>query len=171
MKKLNFTNILSMTALLFSAQSYAGEASLTWNDPAQYTDIKPGIATQKATLSSIQKAFTETFDASATQLPSGYVFNAEITNVDLAGRVDPPQVMNPNLMNTRVLTANYFPAITLNYTLSNAKGEVIQHANDVVVKDMDYLSGTNAASKMTPYYYETRMIKNWFADTIIPAAK
>lgn len=171
MKKFNFTNILLLTSMSFSAQLFAGEAELSWADPSLYTDIKPSIATSKATLANVQKAFTETFQSSAAGLPEGYIFKAEITDVDLAGRVNPPQAVNPNMINTRALTNNYFPSITLNYTLSDAKDEVLLTGHSVIVKDMDYLSGSNATSNTTAYYYETRMIKHWFARTITSVVK
>lgn len=149
----------------------AGEAVLSWADPSRFTDIEPGAGTPKATLASVQRAFTGAFEASAAGLPDGYTFTAIITNVDLAGQVNPPQVMNPNLISTRVLTQNYFPAITLSYELTNAKGVKLVSGDNVLVTDMDYLSRSTSANASTPYYYEDRMIRNWFNRTIVPAAK
>lgn len=151
--------------------SAGGGAELEWADPAKYTDIMPDVGTRAAKLASVQKAFTGVFEAQASQLPDGYLFKARITNVDLAGQVDPPQVMNPNLMNTRVLTANYFPSLLLDYTLTDAGGAVLASGRSVVVSDMDYLSRTTSANASTPYYYESRMIRNWFTRTILPAVQ
>lgn len=159
--------VLSAIALPCSA----GEAVLTWDDPARFTDIAPGAGTPKATLASVQRAFSAAFAQSAAQLPVGYTFTAEITNVDLAGQVNPPQAMDPNLISTRVLTQNYFPALTLNYSLRAADGAVLASAENVVVTDMDYLSRSTSANASTPYYYEARMIRDWFARTILPEAQ
>lgn len=147
----------------------AGEALLSWSDPSRFTDIEPGAGTPKATLASVQRAFTGAFEASAAGLPDGYIFTANISNVDLAGQVNPPQVVNPNLISTRVLTQNYFPSITLSYELSNAKGEKLATGENVLITDMDYLSRSTSANASTPYYYEDRMIRNWFNRTILPA--
>ena len=97
--------------------------------------------------------------------------NGRITNVDLAGQVNPPQVMNPNLISTRVLTQNYYPALTLNYILRDADGAVLASAEKVLVTDMDYLSRSTSANASTPYYYEDRMIRNWFVRTILPEVR
>ena len=159
--------LLSAIALPCSA----GEAVLSWGDPARFTDIAPGTATPKATLTSVQRVFSAAFAQSAAQLPEGYTFIAEITNVDLAGQVNPPQVMNPNLISTRVLTQNYYPALTLNYILRDADGAVLASAEKVLVTDMDYLSRSTSANASTPYYYEDRMIRNWFVRTILPEVR
>ena len=162
---------LFLLGLFAAMPCFAGEAVLSWGDPARFTDIEPGPATPKATLASVQRAFTGTFAASAAALPEGYTFSADISNVDLAGQVNPPQVMNPNLMNTRVMTANYFPSLTLNYTLTDAKGAVVASGDNVLITDMDYLSRSTSANASTPYYYEDRMIRNWFSRTVVPAVK
>lgn len=163
--------ILFLLSILIAMPCAAGEAVLSWSDPSRFTDIEPGAGTPKATFASVQRAFTGAFEASAAGLPDGYTFTAEITNVDLAGQVNPPQVMNPNLISTRVLTQNYFPAITLSYQLSNAKGVKLASGDNVLITDMDYLSRSTSANASTPYYYEDRMIRNWFNRTIVPAVK
>jgi hypothetical protein len=89
----------------------------------------------------------------------------------LAGIVNPPQVVNPNLISTRVMTANYFPALTLNYSLTDADGKVKAAGENVTITDMDYLSRTNSAVSSTPYYYEDRMIRNWFNRAIVSTMK
>ena len=149
----------------------AGEAALSWGDPARFTDIEPGPGTPKATLAGVQRAFGAAFGQSAAALPAGYTFSADITNVDLAGQVNPPQAMNPNLMNTRVLSQNYFPALTLDYTLTDAKGTVVASGDNVLITDMDYLSRSTSANASTPYYYEDRMIRNWFSRTVVPLVR
>ena len=167
----NRLRYLPVLCLFAAMPSVAGEALLTWSDPSRYTDIEPGAGTPKATLAAVQRAFTGAFAAAATGLPEGYTFKADISNVDLAGQVNPPQVMNPNLMSTRVLTANYFPSLTLSYTLTDAKGAILASGENVVITDMDYLSRTTSANASTPYYYEDRMIRNWFGRTVVPAVK
>lgn len=162
---------LFLLGLLAAAPCSAGEAVLQWNDPSRYTDIAPGPGTAKATLASMQRAFTGAFQQSAAALPEGYTFSAVISNVDLAGQVNPPQVMNPNLMNTRVLTQNYFPSIILSYELTGPDGEVLASGNDVLITDMDYLSRSTSVNASTPFYYEDRMIRNWFARAIMPQVK
>lgn len=165
------TQLLFAGLLLASGDSLAGGIELEWTDPEAYTDIAPGIGTRAAKLTSVQNAFAAAFAQSAAALPEGYTFKAEITDVDLAGQVNPPQAMDPNLMNTRVMTQNYFPAIILSYTLTDATGAVLASGENVLVTDMDYLSRTTSANASTPYYYEDRMIRNWFGRTVVPAVQ
>ena len=148
-----------------------GSAELDWADPATFTDIAPGMGTRAAKLAAVQQAFTGAFESGAAQLPDGYLFKARITNVDLAGQVNPPQVMDPNLINTRVMTGNYFPSLRLDYTLTDATGAVLASGQSVVVSDMDYLSRTTSASASSPYYFEQRMIRDWFNRNIVPQVK
>lgn len=163
--------LLSAGLLLASGDCLAGGIELEWADPSTYTDIAPGIGTRAAKLTSVQHAFADAFAQSAAALPEGYLFKARITDVDLAGQVNPPQAMDPNLMNTRVLTQNYFPAIILSYTLTDAGGKVLASGEDILITDMDYLSRTTSANASTPYYYEDRMIRSWFGRSIVPAVK
>ena len=157
------------TALLLAYPSYAAQAKITWTNTAQYSDIQPSTGTKKSTLAGLQKAIDSTFVDMARQLPEGYSFTAEITNVDLAGQVNPPQLIRPGLMTTRVLTNNYFPAITLSYTLTDAKGKIVLDENNYIIKDLDYLSNNTSVSSSTPFFYEVIMVRNWFHKAVLPA--
>jgi hypothetical protein len=160
-----------LLALFTATPCFAGQVVLTWGDPAYFTDIEPGVGTPKATLASMQRAFTGSFSAAATGLPEGYTFKADIRNVDLAGQVNPPQAMNPNLISTRVMTANYFPTLTLDYALTDASGKIQTAGENIIITDMDYLSRTNSVASSIPYFYEDQMIRNWFNRSIMAAVK
>jgi hypothetical protein len=156
---------------LFAMPSYAGQANITWTNTSRYTDIEPGTGTRKSTLAGVQKAIEDAFANAVTQLPVGYTFTADITNVDLAGQVNSPLLFRPEMMSTRVLTNNYFPAITFSYTLMDAEGKIVLNENDFILRDMDYLFSSNLASSSTPYYYEARMVREWLVKTIAPTLK
>lgn len=163
----------------FPAVSAAARAEITWGDPSLYTDIWPSQqVTRATTLKNVKHAFTGAFSESAAALPDGYAFKAAITDVDLAGQVSPPQLLmadpklvnRPQLISTRALTVNYFPAIRLDYTLTDPQGNILLSQEGVVVNDPSYLTRVNAGSTSTPFFYETRMIRDWFGAAIVPAA-
>ena len=166
-------------AISYSTESFAGQAEITWSDPARYTDIWPSQqVTRATTLKNVKHAFTGAFSESAAALPDGYAFKAAITDVDLAGQVSPPQLLmvdpklvnRPQLLSTRALTVNYFPAIRLDYTLTDPQGNILLSQEGVLVNDPSYLTRVNAGSTSTPFFYETRMIRDWFGAAIVPAA-
>lgn len=156
-----------LSTMLLAMPSYAGQAEITWTNTSHFTDVQPSSGTRKSTLVGVQKALDNAFADAAKQLPDGYVFTAEISNVDLAGQVNPPQLIRPGLMTTRVLTNNYYPAITLNYTLTDAEGRAVLNENNFILKDLDYLSNNTSVSSSTPYFYEVTMLRHWFNKVVL----
>lgn len=165
---------------LYPAVSVAGQAEITWNNPSRYTDIWPSQQdTRASTLKNVKRVLTDAFIQSAAGLPEGYVFRADITDVDLAGRVSPPQLLmidsslinKPELIATRALTVNYFPSLTFSFSLTDPSGKVVLADQGTVVNDPIYLSRGKAGSTSTPYFYETRMIDDWFGTAIASAVR
>lgn len=169
-----------LSALAFPAVSAAGQAEISWGDPSGYTDIWPSQqVTRATTLKNVKRVLTAAFTESAATLPEGYVFRADITDVDLAGRVSPPVLLmvdpglinRPELISTRALTVNYFPAIRLDYTLIDPQGNAVLSRQGVLVNDPVYLTRVTAGSTSTPFFYEARMIRDWFGVAIAPAVQ
>lgn len=167
-------------AISHSTVSFAGQAEITWSDPSRYTDIWPSQqVTRATTLKNVKRVLTEAFDEAAAGLPEGYLFKADVTNVDLAGRVSPPPLLliNPGLINkpellaTRTLTVEAIPELQFSYTLLDSAGQVVLPEQEVIVNDPMYLSRVKAGSTSTPFFYEARMIQDWFDGAIASAVK
>lgn len=167
-------------AISYSTDSFAGQAEITWSDPARYTDIWPSQqVTRATTLKNVKRVLTAAFAESAAALPDGYIFEADITDVDLAGRVSPPALLmvdpglinRPELIATRTLTENYMPELKFGFTLTDSDGKVVLAEQEVIVNDPMYLTRVKAGSTSTPFFYEARMIQDWFSVAIASAIK
>lgn len=158
-----------VTTIAFSASVFAGEAKVTWQNPDKYTDIDSGNQGKKSMLRSIDKSFGKEFTELATKLPAGYQLLVTVTNLDLAGEVDPiPSLMMDQI---RVLKDLYFPKMTFDYQILNAGGVSVLEAKAVTLKDMQYLSSIRSAQSSDSYYYERKMIREWFTKDVLPNVK
>jgi hypothetical protein len=61
----------------------------------------------------------------------------------------------------------YFPRLEFDYRVLNASGAVVSEQKGVELKDMSYLSGPRSATTSTSFYYETRMLRDWFKKTLL----
>ncbi len=158
-----------VAAITFSASVFAGEAKITWQNPDKYSDIKSGNQGQKSMLRSIDKSFGKEFTELAAKLPAGYQLLVTVTDLDLAGEVDPiPSRMMDQI---RVLKDIYFPKITFDYQVLSAGGVAVLEGKAVTLKDMQYLSGTRSAKSSDSYYYERKMLREWFTKDVLPNVK
>lgn len=158
-----------LAAVAFSATAFAGEAKVTWQNPEKYTDIRSGNQSQKSMLKSIDTSFSKEFSELAKKLPANYHMAVTVTNLDLAGEVDPiPSRMMDQI---RVLKDLYYPKMTFDYQIHNAAGVAVLEGKDVTLKDMQYLSGTRSTQSSDSFYYERKMIREWFNKDILPNVK
>jgi hypothetical protein len=162
------TGMIAAT-LIFSASASAGEAKVQWQNPESYSDIRSGNQTNKSRMRSIDNALGKEFTELAAKLPEGYRFEVTVTDLDLAGEIDPIPTRSMNQI--RVLKDIYFPRMTLDYRLLDANGAVQMEQKDVKLKDMQYLSETNSVDSNQSYYSERKMIRDWFDKDILPKVK
>ena len=158
-----------VTTIAFSASVFAGEAKVTWQNPDKYTDIDSGNQGKKSMLRSIDKSFSKEFSELASKLPAGYQLLVTVTDLDLAGEVDPiPSRMMDQI---RVLKDIYFPKISFDYQVLSTGGVSVLEGKALTLKDMQYLSSTRSAQSSDSYYYERKMIREWFRKDVLPNVK
>lgn len=165
--KLNHSAIkFAAASLLFlSIPASAGEVTVTWSDPAKFTDIVASNSTDKAYRKSIEKALSAEFKAQAAKLPEGHKMSVNITDIDLAGEVDP--VPSRAGYRVRILKDVYYPQLRFDYKIANQTGATIKEQTGVTIKDAGYLSGAGNAASRQDFYYERQMIKTWFGKDIL----
>jgi hypothetical protein len=157
----------AVLALVLSvpATAMAGEAKMSLLNPDKFTDIKPGNGTDKSFRKGLERAFTQELAKSAKALPAGQVLEVTFTDIDLAGEVDPVDM--PGGYQLRLLMDVYFPRLQFDYRVLDASGAVVSEQKGVELKDMSYLSGPRSATTSTSFYYETRMLRDWFKKTLL----
>jgi hypothetical protein len=157
-------------ALVLSTSASAGEAKLELRNPEKFTDIDSGNQGTKSMLRSISKSLGAEFSELAAKLPAGYQLDVTVTDLDLAGDVDPIPMRGMN--EVRVLRDIDFPRMTFDYRLKDAAGAVRLEQSGVVVKDMQYLSHPKSTkSNVDSFYYERKMIRDWFNADLLPNVK
>jgi hypothetical protein len=159
MKK--FTTILLALFSVVSLQNvaYAATAEVTWTDYEKYRDISAGNNNRKHFRENTFKNFEKHFTKLAEKLPEGQVLKIDVTDVDLAGDT------NAGGMNRlRIVKEIYSPRMNFSYQLVNADGSEIV-SDTVVVKDMNFMTGSNARYRSDSLGYEKKMLDDWFNKT------
>lgn len=160
---------LMVAVMILPASALAGEAAVEWKHPEKYTDIRSGNQTNKSRMRSIDNALGAEFTDMAAMLPPGYRLDVTVTDLDLAGEIDP--VPTRTMSQTRVLKDIYFPRMTFDYRLLDAQGAVQLEEKDMKLKDMQYMSESMSVKTNQSYYSERKMIRDWFNKRILPNVK
>lgn len=96
----------------------------------------------------------------------GKEFVVEVTDVDLAGAVEP---VGRRMEMLRVLRSTGRPAMELRYVLRESGREV--RSGQARLSDLAYQHGFNRYSESDPMRYEKRMIDEWFGAEFLPAGQ
>lgn len=160
---------MAAALLALSAPASAGEAQVEWKNPEKYTDIRSGTQSAESMRNRIAESLGGEFSDLAAQLPPGFRLTVTVTDLDLAGEVDP--IPTRQMRGIRVLKDVYFPRMTFDYRLTDAGGAVRLGQTAVVLKDMQYLSASRTARSDDPFYSERKMIRDWFNKRVLPNVK
>ncbi len=160
---------LLLTAVMGPAMAQAGEAVMIWKSPEKFTDIRPGNSSQRSYSKAIERTFSNELSKMAANLPAGYTLEMAFTDIDLAGEVDPVDL--PGTHQLRLLKDVYFPALRFDYRVLDAGGMAVAENKDVRIKDMGYLMGPKQSHSSDDFYYETRLLKQWFSKELLPSLK
>jgi hypothetical protein len=156
-KKLVMLMCISMPAWV-----HAGESVVKWHDFNDYRDVRASNQTKSSYHKHIANSIEKHVAKLAEQLPTAYKLNLEITELDLAG-----DVHFGGTNEIRVVKPIYFPQLKLNYSLNNEKGEVIGEGSDIKLKDMGFMDKIKMGHDEA-FYYEKRLLTEWFGEEILP---
>ena len=144
---------------MFAAQAYAGEAKITWQDPDNYTDIRPTDETRDAFRNRVFKDLGAVFEDLAKQLPDGVMWDITVTDVDLAGDVRP--MMRAGMNDIRIVKEVYWPRMSIQYKMTDASGKVLAEGKEDI-KDMNFMMNSSGLYGGSSFQYEERMLRDWF---------
>lgn len=134
-----------------------------WVNPKKFTDLSDRMTSSEKFRTHAIKSFEKHFTKLAQNLPEGQSLKLKITDVDLAGRIEPGSFSG--LVNTtdniRIMRNLDIPRIKFEYALMDASGAVIKE-EEVKLKDMNYLNAMRPANHNRPFVYEKRMLTRWF---------
>ena len=152
--------------LLFAAQAgAAATVEVTWENPKDYTDVKPSNESRKHFRNRVFKRLDEHFAKLAEKLPDGQMLQIKVTDLDLAGQVWPASFVGfgSGGSDVRLIKRIDIPRMEFSYKLLGADKQVIQEA-DVKIKDMAFQDRLRSGFRDEPLRYEKHMIKDWFND-------
>lgn len=157
---------LSFTVLA----SGVAEVKVGWQNPEKFTDIRPASGSKKAYQQRVIAEFDKMWSEFAKQLPPGYKFDVVITDLDLAGDVEPMYSgygAGRTMNDIRVVKDIYFPKVSLDYVLYDAKNNEVARANSVKIKDMGFMSSGSLGFGSREFGYEKQMLEKWFHKEIL----
>ncbi|MEI8667100.1 DUF3016 domain-containing protein [Pseudoalteromonas sp. B131b] len=143
--------------------AHAGESIVKWHDFNDYRDVRALNQARGSYHKHIASSFEKHMAKLAEQLPKGYKLNVEFTDLDLAG-----DVRYGGMDEIRVVKPIYFPRIKLNYSLTDKDGNVLNKGSDVELKDMGFMDKIKMGREES-FYYEKRLLTQWFGEQILPS--
>jgi len=150
---------LLTTSLLLSPNAFSASSEVTWTDYKSYRDIDPGNDGRKQFRERTFKDLEKHFAKLAATLPEDQILKIDVTDVDLAGDTNAAGIHR-----TRIIKQLYSPRMNFSYQLLDADGKVIQ-SDEVVVKDMNFMSGSRLKYRNRSLGYEKKMLDDWFEKT------
>lgn len=162
MKKALLPSLFLFAASVAGSSVWAAEASVTWQDPGKYKDIKSDDGKQDEFQAKLFGELEKEFTKQAGHLPAGKLA-VTVTDFDMAGEMR--DIRSGEVQ--RVVIGNYFPQMTMDYTLTDASGAVLSQQQGVVYKDQGFYdadASLRSSRSSSDFYFETTMVRGWFAD-------
>ena len=130
----------------------AGSVEVQWLKPADYSDAGRSNVEREQ----VMRSLGEHLKALGKQLPDGQVLRIEITDLDLAGEVQPFGWHDLRVLRGRA----DWPRMSLRYTLT-ADSRTLK-SGDARLHDMGYLFSSSLGKHQGDLGHEKRMLDQWF---------
>ncbi|MRV72898.1 DUF3016 domain-containing protein [Duganella sp. FT92W] len=147
---------LAMGAALTAGAAHAG-ATVTYIEPDKFIDVPFSPIDRERVL----KDLSEHFARLGKQLPAGQDLKVEVTELDLAGRIEHTRRTGNEI---RLLTGGAdWPRMHLRYSLMQ-DGKVI-NSGEADLASLNYLNEMNLYGSSESLRHEKQMIDEWFGKT------
>nr|KAJ9617923.1 hypothetical protein H2204_013303 [Knufia peltigerae] len=136
-----------------------GPVSVKWDDPAKFTEIRQSTNRFEAERGDwVQQLARYVQTSAAKPLQAGQTLDVTLVDIKRAGDYEPWH--GPRGSDIRIMRDIYPPRITLQYTLKDASGRIIDEG-DARLSDSGYLHNIGLKSDTDPLRYEKRLIDDW----------
>ncbi|MDP4527551.1 DUF3016 domain-containing protein [Alkalimonas delamerensis] len=158
------TMAVALSGLLgVSVHALADESSnlsLSFQEPEKFTDIRPANESRARFRERTLAGFERIFQEFAAELPEGYRWQVTVTDIDLAGDVNP--MYSRAGQDIRVVKDIYSPRVAFSHELRDAYGAQVA-AGDVNLRDMGFMQSPRMVGpRHQELRYEYTMLKRWF---------
>ncbi|MCD9085759.1 DUF3016 domain-containing protein [Stenotrophomonas sp. SY1] len=141
------------------ALAVEGPVQVQWSDPAQFTELRSSRNRWDAERGDWVVTLAEHLREQADKkLPEGQKLDVTITDIKRAGDYEPWH--GPNFNDVRFMRNIYPPRISLQFTLTDSNGQVIDQGERKLV-DNGYLFNSSLPSNTDPLRYEKRLLDDW----------
>jgi hypothetical protein len=153
---------------IYISDNVLQRVSVKWVEPTSFTDVRePNFSSakfRKRVFSQLEKHL----DKLAKDLPAGQSLNIVVSDVDLAGRIEPASFIgfSRSMDDIRIMRNVDIPRLNFDYEIVDGTGNVIR-SEKVSLKNMSYLHGRGISGRNKPFEHEKRMLSKWFAKSII----
>ena len=130
----------------------AGSVEVQWIKPDTYADAGRSRMDRER----VMKSLGEHLQKLGKQLPDGQLLKLDVTDLDLAGEIEPFRWRDLRVLRGRA----DWPQMSLHYTLT-ADGRTLK-SGDAQLQDMGYMFTTSASLRQEDLGYEKRMVDQWF---------
>ncbi|MBL8521114.1 MAG: DUF3016 domain-containing protein [Betaproteobacteria bacterium] len=163
MKRSKFRTLLPVVscALIAAASPAWAGASVKFTGADHFTDLPFASWDRTEVMQQLEAHFAKL----AKSLPAGQDLKVEVTDIDLAGTIDPTRSPGRDLRILRGMAD--WPRINLKYTVE-AGGKAVK-SGEATVSDMNYLRNHNRYPNNEPLRYEKRMLDRWFSSDVLGA--
>ncbi len=136
-----------------------GTVQVQWTDPAQFTELRYSRNRWEAQRGNWVETLAEHLRKQADKrLPEGQTLDVTITDIKRAGDYEPWH--GSRMDDIRFLRDIYPPRITLQFTLTDANGQVIDQG-ERKLSDTAYLLNSSLPTNTDPLRYEKRLLDDW----------
>ena len=154
---------LALVAVLLSGAAHAASTEVTFTNAEHYVDATFEWPKSERNRAKVQEAVSKMFEKLADKyLAPGQSMTVEVTNIDLAGRLEP---MADDI---RVMRSVTWPRLRFIYAVRE-NGSVVK-SGEASLSDMNYLNGFNRYMGSDRLRYERQMLTDWFRKTIAQGA-
>jgi len=160
--RFQIVSIIVLMIVMFSTSAQAGKVEVNWHEPDEYTDIRSTNGGSKAFRKNVFKQLEKHWQKMAEEkLPTDMTLKVKVTNLNLAGDVRYSFSMGHQI---RLVKSLYWPSIEFEYTLM--QGDKVITTDKAKLKDMSFMDRANALKRSSSYYYDKRIITDWFVDDV-----
>ena len=141
------------------ALNVEGPVQVQWTDPSQFTELRYSRNRWDAQRGNWVEDLAEHLRKQASkQLQPGQKLDVTITDIKRAGDYEPWHGLQ--MQDVRFMRDIYPPRVSLQFTLTDAQGQVIDQGERKLV-DSSYLYGGTRLSDTDPLRYEKRLLDDW----------
>lgn len=147
----------------------SGPVSVTWNDPATFTEFRNSsnrwAAAEGDWLQDLAKHMRK---RAVQQLAPGEHLELNIVDIERAGQYEPWH--RPGMQDVRIVRDMFPPSMTVAFRLHDATGAVVDEGERKLI-DQAFLTNASPINVTDPLRYEKRMIDNWLRRELVTAAR